>query len=75
MLIDQGQLYVLNVDVLREKIIEEDHGTRYFIHPKATKIQNDIWDVYCWSGMKKDITGFVGKCLNCKQGKAEHEGR
>ncbi|XP_070054640.1 uncharacterized protein [Nicotiana tomentosiformis] len=34
----QGRLYVPNVDVLRENILEEAHNYRYSIHPGATKM-------------------------------------
>ena len=33
---------------------------------------HDLWEVYWWNGMKKDITCFVAKNLNCQQVKSEH---
>ncbi|WMV41179.1 hypothetical protein MTR67_034564, partial [Solanum verrucosum] len=68
----QGRLCVPDVDGLREKILEEAHGSRYSIHPGATKMYRDLREVYWWNGMIKDIAGFVAKCLNCQQLKAEH---
>ncbi|WMV24573.1 hypothetical protein MTR67_017958 [Solanum verrucosum] len=44
----------------------------YSIILGATKMYRDLWEVYWWNGMKKDIADFVAKCLNCQQVKAEH---
>ena len=38
----QGRLCVLDVDGLRGLIMEEAHGSRYFIHPGATKMYRDL---------------------------------
>ncbi|KAH0697960.1 hypothetical protein KY289_015442 [Solanum tuberosum] len=68
----QGRLCVLDVDGLREKILDEAHGSRYSIHSGATKMYRNLRKVYWWNGLKKDITDFVAKCLICQQVKAEH---
>ncbi|WMV13401.1 hypothetical protein MTR67_006786 [Solanum verrucosum] len=57
----------------KEKILEEAHGLRYSIHSGATKMYRGLREVYWWNGLKKDITGFVTKCPNCQQVKAEHQ--
>ncbi|WMV41245.1 hypothetical protein MTR67_034630, partial [Solanum verrucosum] len=69
----QGQLCILDVDGLREKILEEAHSSRYFIHLGPTKMYRDLWEVYWWNGMKKDIAGFLDKCPNYQQVKVEHQ--
>lgn len=51
----QGRLCVPNVDDLREQILLEAQVYPYSIHPGATKIYRDLWEVYRWNGMKKDI--------------------
>ena len=33
----------------------------------------DLRKIYWWNGMKKDVTGFVAKCPNCRQVKVEHQ--
>ncbi|WMV54854.1 hypothetical protein MTR67_048239 [Solanum verrucosum] len=68
----QGRLCISDVDGLREQILEESHGSWYSIRPGATKMYCNLWEVYWWNGMNKDIVGFVAKCLNCQQVKAEH---
>ncbi|WMV58615.1 hypothetical protein MTR67_052000 [Solanum verrucosum] len=51
----QCRLCVPNVDGLREKILEEAHSSRYFMHPGATKMYRDLRKVNWWNGLKKDI--------------------
>ena len=64
---------VPKVNGLRDRILEEAHGSRYSIHPGSKKMYHDLREIYWWEGMKKDIAKFVAKCLNCKQVKAEHQ--
>ena len=68
----QGRLCVPNVEDLRKQILEEAHGSRYSIHPGATKMYHDLRVVYWWDGLKSDIAEFVAKCPNSQQVKAEH---
>lgn len=34
---------------------------------------SDLWYVYRWNGMKKDIEVFVADCQNCQQVKVENQ--
>ncbi|WMV50028.1 hypothetical protein MTR67_043413 [Solanum verrucosum] len=68
----QSRLCVPDVDGLREKILEKAHDLRYSINPGVIKIYRDLREVCWWNGMKRDIAGFVAKCPNCQQVKAEH---
>ena len=52
----QGRLCVTNVDGLRNRILEEAHGSRYSIHPGSTKMYHDFREVFWWEGLKRDIT-------------------
>ncbi|WMV13798.1 hypothetical protein MTR67_007183 [Solanum verrucosum] len=69
----QGRLCVPNVDDLREQILTEAHSSQYSIRSGATKMYFDLWEVYWWSGMIKDIAKFMAKCPNCQQVKIEHQ--
>ncbi|KAG8485863.1 hypothetical protein CXB51_019210 [Gossypium anomalum] len=53
-------------------ILNEAHHSRMSIHPSSTKMYNDLKCQFWWSGMKRDISDFVSKCLVCQQVKAEH---
>ncbi|XP_070025756.1 uncharacterized protein [Nicotiana sylvestris] len=69
----QSWICVPNVDGLWELILEEAHSLRYSIHPGAAKMYQDLRQYYWWRRMKKDIAGFVDRCLNCQQVKYEHQ--
>ncbi|KAH0650243.1 hypothetical protein KY284_030155 [Solanum tuberosum] len=69
----QGRLCVPKVGELKHQILTEAHNSRYSIHPGATKMYRDLRKVFWWNGMKRDITDFVAKCLNCQQVKVEHQ--
>ena len=66
------RIYVLNKEELRREILEEVHCAAYAMHPRNTKIYQDLKDNYWWKGMKKDISEYISKCLTCQQVKAEH---
>ncbi|WRX28305.1 Integrase zinc-binding domain - like 10 [Theobroma cacao] len=59
----ETRLYVPDSDGLRRKILEEAHMATYMVHPRATKMYQDLREVYWWEGLKKDVAEFVSKCL------------
>ena len=58
---------------MREQLLTEAHETPYSVHPRTTKMYQDLKKGYWWPGMKKDVVRFVEKCLTCQQVKAEHQ--
>ncbi len=68
----QGRLCVPDVDGLKDRILEEAHGSRYSIRTGSTKMYHDLKKIYCWEYLKRDISEFVSKCPNCQQVKDEH---
>ncbi|KAK5842363.1 hypothetical protein PVK06_004708 [Gossypium arboreum] len=60
-------------DEIIQKILHEAHNSCMSIHPGSVKMYNDLKKLYWWSGMKRDISEFVSKCLICQQVKAEHQ--
>ena len=69
----QERLCVPNVDSLRNRILQEPHGSRYSIHPSMTKMYHDIREVFLLYVLKKNIAEIVAKCPNCKQVKPENQ--
>ncbi|KAH0682275.1 hypothetical protein KY289_020027 [Solanum tuberosum] len=69
----QGQLCIPKVGELRQQILAEAHNSRYSIHPGATNMYHDVWEVFWWNGMKRDIANFVAKCPNYQQVKVEYQ--
>ncbi|WRX07830.1 Integrase zinc-binding domain - like 2 [Theobroma cacao] len=59
----ETRLYVPDGDGLRRKILEEAHMAAYVVHPGATKMYQDLKEVYWWEGLKRDVAEFVSKCL------------
>ena len=58
---------------LRKSILEEAYSGSFAIHPGSTKMYRDLEMSFWWSGMKRDISEFVTKCLVCQRVKAEHQ--
>ena len=58
---------------LRKAILEEAHSGSFAIHPGSTKMYQDLKMSFWWSGMKRDVSEFVTKCLVCQRVKAEHQ--
>ena len=42
----QGRLCVPNVDGLRNRVIEEAHGSCFSINPGSTKIYHDLTEIF-----------------------------
>lgn len=64
---------VPSVEELKKEIMDEAHKSAYAMHPGATKMYQDLKQVYWWDSMKKDIVDYVSRCLTCQQVKAEHQ--
>ena len=69
----QGSLCVANVDGLRNRILEEDHGSHYSIYQGSTKMHHDLREVLWWEGLKEDIAEFVANSSNCQQVNVEYK--
>ena len=48
---------------LRKAILEEAHSGSFAIHPGSIKMYQDLKVSFWWSGMKRDFSKFVTKCL------------
>lgn len=58
---------------LRENVLKESHQSKFSIHPGATKMYHDLKRYYHWSGMKRDVAGWVEKCPTCQLVNAKHQ--
>jgi hypothetical protein len=67
------RIWVLMYGGLRELILEEAHNSKYLMHPGSDKMYHMLRDAFWWPMMKRDIEGYVEKCLTCLQVKAEHQ--
>ena len=57
----------------RKAILEEEHNGSFAIHLGSTKMYQDLKMSFWWSGMKRDVSEFVTKCLVCQRVKAKHQ--
>ncbi|GJY47846.1 putative reverse transcriptase domain-containing protein [Tanacetum coccineum] len=67
------RMWVPLVGDMRMVILNKDHKSKYFVHPKADKMYHDLRDMYWWPRMKRDIAIYVSKCLTCVKVKTEHQ--
>ena len=58
---------------LKKSILDEAHNGSFSIHPGSTKMYQDLKRSFWWSGMKRDVSEFVTKCLVCQRVKAKHQ--
>ena len=76
---EDGVLYykdrvcVPNDSELKKAILEEAHNGSFAMHPSSTKMYQDLKVLYWWSGMKRDVSEFMTKCLVCQKVKAKHQ--
>jgi hypothetical protein len=66
-------IYVPDIDSLQETILKEAHESVYSIHPRSTKMYQDLKQKYWWCGLKKDVASYVALCDVCQRVKAEHQ--
>ena len=62
-----NRLCVSKIPELKNKILKEAHSLAYTMHPRGTKIYQDLKENFWWAGMKRDIAQFVAQCLICQQ--------
>ena len=68
----KDQVCVPNEDELKKSILKKTHGGSFAMHPSSTKMYQDLKTSYWWSGLKRDVSEFVTKCMVCQKVKAEH---
>ena len=73
MIVKGQRMCVPEYGELKRDIMEEAHSSAYAMHPGSTKMYRTLKEHYWWNGMKKEIAGFVSRCLTCQQVKAEHQ--
>jgi hypothetical protein len=53
-------------------ILREMHNVPYVGNPSYQKNITSVKSQYYWLGMKKEVSNFISKCLECLKVKAEH---
>jgi hypothetical protein len=57
---------------VRQQILDEAHLSRYSIHPRSTKMYQDLKQHYWWTKMKIEIARYMARCDTCRRVKAMH---
>ena len=68
-----SQIWIPNVTELKKEILQDAHNSTYSIHPRSTKMYQDLKKNILWPGMKREIAEWVNKCDICQRVKAEHQ--
>ena len=68
----QDRVCVPNDDELKKSILEEAHSGSFSMYPGSTKLY-DLKTSYWWSGMNRDVSEFVTKCMVCQKVKSKHQ--
>jgi hypothetical protein len=68
----RDRVCVLDVLELNKRILDEGQRSSLSIHPRATKMYQDLKRLFWWPGMKKEIAMFVYASLVCQKSKIEH---
>jgi hypothetical protein len=50
---------------IRTALMDNSHCTRFTIHPRSTKMYQDLKRKYWWKAMKHDVADYVAKCSVC----------
>jgi hypothetical protein len=57
---------------LKNKLMDEAHLSRLSIHPRSSKMYQELRPRYWWTKMKKEIAAYVARCDTCFRVKALH---
>jgi hypothetical protein len=68
----KGRLVVPKDFELRHKIMDEAHCSRYSIHPRTSKMYQDLRKNFWWTRMNQEIAKYVSECDTYRRVKADH---
>ena len=57
---------------LKNQLMDEAHLSKLSIHPRSSKMYQELRSHYWWTKMKKEIAAYVARCDTCCRVKAIH---
>jgi hypothetical protein len=57
---------------IQRKIMDEAHCSWYSIHPRSTKMYQDLQKNCWWTSIKREIAKYLDECETCRRVKADH---
>ncbi|KAA0066427.1 ty3-gypsy retrotransposon protein [Cucumis melo var. makuwa] len=67
-----GRLCVPEDSAVKAELLTEAHSSPFTMHPKSTKMYEDLRRAYWWRNMKREVADFVSRCLVCQLTKSAH---
>jgi hypothetical protein len=67
-----NRIVVPKNEEVRQQILDEAHLSPYSIHPRSTKMYQDLKQHYWWTKMKIEIARYVARCDTYRRVKAIH---
>ncbi|KAL0546357.1 hypothetical protein IC582_016265 [Cucumis melo] len=58
---------------VKTELLTEAHSSPFSVHPRSTKMYQDLRLVYWWRNMKREMADFVSRGLVCQQVKAPRQ--
>jgi hypothetical protein len=71
-LLRKNKIFVPNFQDLKRMIVHETHNVPYAGHPRYQKTMETIKSHYLWLGIRKEITKYIARCMECQKVKAEN---
>jgi hypothetical protein len=57
---------------LRNQLMDDAHLSKLSIHPRSSKMYQDLRPHFWWTKVKKEIASYVARCDKCCRVKAIH---
>jgi hypothetical protein len=68
----KGKVYVPDTHEMINIVLREIHNVPYARHPGYHKTIVVVRSWYFWLGMKKDVAGYISKCMECHKVKEKN---
>ena len=67
-----GQIYILNSQRIKERILKENHELVDVGHLGQQQMMEIIKRNYWWLRIKNDVKKYIQGCFKCQQNKIQH---
>jgi hypothetical protein len=68
----KDRLVVPKKAILKKKILNAAHTSRYSIHPGSIKMYHELRQQFWWTRMKHETSRYVSECDTCRKFKADY---
>jgi hypothetical protein len=68
----KNRIYVPSFGELRNLVLKEMHDVPYVGHLDYQKMITAVRSQFFWMGIKKDVSDYIARCMECQKVKVEH---